>query len=137
TRVAPDLRRPIARFAWPGALEPVLLAACREDGTPTAILRGPSGEYARRVLVRTFAPCVDWNRLRRLVLAQLRLDPLVVSLTQRTFEGEYATTDGFNWVGRHVRELALVATEHPRLLRFLNLVAGCGESPVKVFEREM
>lgn len=61
----------------------------------------------------------------------------MVSLTQRTFEGGFATMEGFNWVGRHVRELALVATEHPRLLPFLQLVDGCVESPSEVFEREM
>ena len=75
------------------------------------------------MFARTFDRCVEWNRLRRGVLGHLRLDPLVVSLTRRTFEGGMARLASFNWVARHVRELALVAAEHPRLLPFLQLVS--------------
>lgn len=116
-------------------MSPILVAAARECGLHPKTLPGPTGMYIRRVFARTFNRCVDWNRLRRGVLRHLRLDPLVVSLTRRTFEEGYARLESFNGVARHVRELALVAAEHPRLLPFLQLVSRVDGPPVETFER--
>ncbi|HYC36295.1 MAG TPA: PcfJ domain-containing protein [Usitatibacter sp.] len=130
-----NLSQPINRFGFPAAMSPILVAAARECGLHPKTLSGPTGMYIRRVFARTFHRCVDWNRLRRGVLRQLRLDPLVVSLTHRTFHGGPERLETFNWVARHVRELALVAAEHPRLLPFLQLVSSVEGSPVEAFER--
>lgn len=130
-----NLTQPISRFGFSAAMSPILVAAARECGLHPKTLPGPTGMYIRRVFARTFSRCVEWNRLRRGVLGHLRLDPLVVSLTRRAFEGGMARLASFNWVARHVRELALVAAEHPRLLPFLQLVSRVDGPPVETFER--
>lgn len=130
-----NLTQPISPIGFAAAMSPILVAAARECGLHPKTLPGPTGMYIRRVFARTFNRCVDWNRLRRGVLRHLRLDPLVVSLTRRTFEDGIPWLESFNWVARHVRELALLAAEHPRLLPFLQLVSGVGRPPVETFER--
>ena len=132
-----NLTQPIGRFAFPAAMSPLLVAAARECGLQPKALAGAAGQYIRRVFSRTFHRCVDWNRLRRDVLRHLGLDPLVVSLTRRTFDGGVARLESFNWVARHVRELALVAAEHPRLLPVLQLVSRLEGPPVDTFEQAL
>src|SRR5687767_4993121 len=130
-----NLTQPISRFGFSAAMSPILVAAARECGLHPKTLPGPTGMYIRRVFARTFNRCVEWNRLRRGVLGHLRLDPLVVSLARRVFDGGFARLASFNWVARHVRELALVAAEHPRLLPYLQLVSRVDGPPVETFER--
>lgn len=125
-----DLSQPIGGFAFPAALDPLLVSGCRAVGLSPRCLPGPTGDFMRRVLGRTFRPYVQWNRLRRSVLQALAPDPLLVSLTRRAFEGGRASLHSFNWVARHVRELSLLAVERPRLLPFLQLVEHAEGSPL-------
>ena len=135
--VRADFSQPIGRFAWPAVMEPVLAPLLSLVGLNMKVLPGNFGMYIHGVLCRTFRNYVDWKRLRRSVLKYLQLDPLVVSLTRRTFDGGIASFESFNWVAANVRELALVATEHPRLLPFLQMVSGHDGSPIHNFECAM
>ena len=118
-----DLSIPIGGYAWPTIFDPILFEAWRGEGLDVHMLGGgPTGEWMRHTLRRTFRRYVDWNRLRRAVLAYLRLDPLVVSIMRRLFEGDCPDIDHFNWVHRNASELARIAIESPRLLPFLRLV---------------
>jgi hypothetical protein len=71
---------------------------------------------------KTFRKYVHWNRLRRTLLEFLAPDPLTYSLTRRIFDDWRPGLDCFNWVGRHIRELALVAIDRPGMLPFLQHV---------------
>jgi hypothetical protein len=116
-------------------MDPVLAAACREAGVSPSILPEPRGNLVRNTLTHTFLHYVDWNRLRRSLLRFLAPDPLAMSLARRIFDDDSRTIENFNWVGRHARELALTAVEHPRLLPFLRLASSREGSPVANFDR--
>jgi hypothetical protein len=131
-----DLSEPIGAYRWAAAFDPVLFGAWRRHGRDTRMLGGgATGEWTRRTLVRTFRRYVDWNRLRRGVLAYLRLEPLDLALTRRIFDSGQVPIDRFDWVHRHSRELARVAIEHPRLLPFLRIVSRIAPgTPIGNFE---
>jgi hypothetical protein len=81
--VSANLLQPISCFSFSNAMSPILNSAARECGLSPKALSGPAGNYIRRVFARTFQRYVDWNRLRRIVLTHLRLNPLLVSFTRR------------------------------------------------------
>jgi hypothetical protein len=82
--VSANLLQPISCFTFANAMSPILASAAREYGVSPKALPGPAGNYIRRVFARTFGRYVDWNRLRRIVLTHLRLNPLLVSFTRRS-----------------------------------------------------
>ena len=131
-----DLSIPIGSYRWYTAFDPVLFEAARSTGLDVRTLDGgPTGEWMRQSLRRTFRRYVDWNRLRRAVLGQLAPDPLDVSLTRRIFGGCAPGFREFNWVHRHSPELALVAIENPRLVPFLRIAAANPvDGPLEAFE---
>lgn len=135
--VRADLKGPIGSYNFPAALDPLLVEGCRATGFTPKCLPGPTGDYMRRVLLRTFRHYVDWNALRRSVLQALAPDPVVTSLTRRIFDSRFATLPNFNWVAHHVRELSLVGIEHPGLLPFLRWEQPRHGSPLGNFERAM
>jgi len=130
-----DLRRPISGLGFASAFLPLLCQVSRKSGLDPRVLPGPTGDWMRAALQRTFRRYVGWNRLRRQVLAFLRPDALVYALTRRTFEDARATLDDFNWVCGQRNALALVGLDHPRLLPFLQLARGVESSPLLFFDR--
>jgi hypothetical protein len=130
-----DLSQPIGRFTWTPLFGAVLAAFEQRAGIDFPRLLPRTKEYIASIMRSTFRNYVDWNRLRRLALQYLRPDPLVHSLTRRTFEGGTAKLESFNWVAAHERELSRIAIERPALLPFLQLVAGhASGSPLRRFE---
>ncbi|MDQ3027970.1 MAG: hypothetical protein M3R58_15900 [Pseudomonadota bacterium] len=132
-----DLSRPMGAYGFASAFAPLLCRACREAKLDPRVLPGPTGDWMRAVIGRTYRRYLDWNRLRRKALEFLRPDPLVHSLTRRTFEHAQPGIDEFNWVARHRDALALVGLEHPRLLPFLQLAHGKEGPPLACFESRM
>lgn len=132
-----DLKSPIAAMLWPLAFGGLLSRACKESGLNTAVLPGPTGNWLRSCLRKTFRSYVDWNALRRQSLAWLALDPLTLALHRRIFPNRSASIESFNWVHRHLRELSLVVVERPKLLPFLSLVHRERGRPVEEFNRLM
>ncbi|MEP7260213.1 MAG: hypothetical protein ABI669_03420 [Usitatibacter sp.] len=130
-----DLRRPLSTLGFASAFMPLLCQVSRESGLDPRVLPGPTGDWMRAALQRTFRRYVGWNRLRRQVLAFLRPDALVYALTRRTFEDARATLEDFNWVCGQRNALALVGLDHPRLLPFLQLARGVESSPLLFFDR--
>jgi hypothetical protein len=136
--VRPDLSQPIGRFTWTPLFDAVLAASGKEAGIDFPRVLPETRDYIAAVMRRTFRDYLDWNGLRRQVLRYLRPDPLVHSLTRRTFEDGIPTLDSFNWVAGRERELSRIAIERPALLPFLQLVSGSASGwPLRKFEEAL
>ncbi len=129
-----DLRRPVSRNDWPLAFGAVLEDACRAQGLNPKVLPGPTGDWLRASLRRTFHGFVAWNELRRDLLRWLALDPLTLAIHRRIFEGSFAGIDTFDWVHRSRHPLSLVAIERPRMLPFLRYVQHEDGLPLQALE---
>ena len=66
--------QPISAFGFADAFAPIVAAEAESCGLPPDAIEGPAGKCIRGVLARTFHRCVDWQRLRRSVLSELRLE---------------------------------------------------------------
>jgi hypothetical protein len=69
-----NLSQPISPFGFAAAFATTLVAEAEACDLPPDALEGPAGKCLRGVLARTFHRCIDWDRLRRSVLSQLRVD---------------------------------------------------------------
>ena len=120
-RITLDLRRPVSDDHWLEALQPALTRITREHGLAAALGPMPLAQWIQACLRLTFQGFVDFEALRRQLLAHLAPDPLARSLASRIFAPSPQVPE-FNWVCGRVDALALLAVDAPRTLPYLHLL---------------
>ena len=91
--VTATLSQPVSPFGFSAAFSPIVAAEAGGCDLPIEALEGPAGKCIGGVLVRTLHRCVDWTRLRRSILSELRLDSPADGIIG--FEPFESTTSGW------------------------------------------